>query len=152
MGVIQNSINSALGSATQAAGLVKIGKEMQEKNKIESINSQLEYDKHIDELKKDYSEAEINKIKEEGFVSAEEKALKRLQDAQPELAKKDDPIAFLGNVESQWELEDKIKSRRGQIEAFKNRQEELSKRETLLAEKYGVKNKNLERKDLGGKK
>lgn len=181
MGVIQNSINSALGSATQAVGLAKVGQEMQGKAAAESAEAQIGYNKEMKPLVKGVKEAEtalqVSEAEAEFQKGEIDKALDMMEKEQKKVGgpkeaegRKEWSETMFGEYPkerfdekfynywdnqstiAQQKLEAMQDTMRGQREVLENRRKNLSEQEPLAAQYYGVKNKNLVRVNLGGKK
>lgn len=69
MGVIQQSINSAISSTGQAAGIAKGVKQLEKSNELAKINAEAEYLKGEDERNQEL--ANLNKYKEQSKIEAD---------------------------------------------------------------------------------
>lgn len=69
MGVIQQSINSAIGAAGQAAGVAKGIKQLEKSNELAKINAESEYLKGEDERNQEL--VNLEKFKEQSKIEAD---------------------------------------------------------------------------------
>lgn len=181
MGVIQNSINSMLGSATQAVGIAKVGKELKGKAEAEAAEAQMGYNKEVQPLVKGIKEAEtalqVSEAEAEFQKDERDKALDMMEAEQKKIGgpreaegRKEWDATMFGEypkerfdekIYNYWDNQSTIAQQRleamqdtmrGQNKVLENRRNSLSEKEPLAAQYYGVKNKNLVRVNLGGKK
>ena len=94
MGVIQQSINSALSSVTQTAAISKAATELSKKNELEKLNAESEYLKNKSEIQKEIGE--LDKFKEESKI-ASEKANQELESANKGVSGAEDIVGMLPN-------------------------------------------------------